>query len=48
MTNVVDNVYDVFAKDGRFGEITVETSSIPSFGKAFHVETSSGVDSPPD
>jgi len=50
MTNVVDNVYDVFAKDGRFGVITVartrltpqRTPLLAEHGLAFHLESLRG------
>ena len=50
MTNVVDNIYDVFAKDGKLDTITVErirsSIGVPSpaaeHGLAYHLESTRG------
>ena len=31
MTNVVDNIYDVFAKRGKIGEVTVQRTASPAY-----------------
>jgi len=50
MTNVVDNIYDVFAKDGRLDTITVERirgsigvpSPVAEHGLAYHLDSTRG------
>ena len=55
MTNVVDNVYDIFAKGGRMGNVMVQRSPLPSppgsrpallseHGLAYHLESIRGAE----
>jgi 7,8-dihydropterin-6-yl-methyl-4-(beta-D-ribofuranosyl)aminobenzene 5'-phosphate synthase len=52
MTNVVDNIYDIFAKAGKLETITVERGPRPSrvetllaeFGLAYHLESMRGTE----
>ena len=32
MTNVVDNIYDVFARAGKIGDVTVQRTPLPAAG----------------
>jgi hypothetical protein len=53
MTNTVDNIYDVFAKGGKMGDVMVQRTPLPSpmgsapmllaeFGLAYHLESVRG------
>src|ERR1700690_2614101 len=53
MTNLVDNVYDIFAKGGRIGNITITRNTLPfpygadvmllsEHGLAFHLQSFRG------
>lgn len=55
MTSVVDNVYDVFAKRGKIGDVTVQRTSVPypygsgvmllsEHGLAYHLESIRGTE----
>ena len=55
MTNTVDNIYDVFAKGGKMGDVMVQRTPLPSpmgsapmllaeFGLAYHLESVRGAE----
>jgi 7,8-dihydropterin-6-yl-methyl-4-(beta-D-ribofuranosyl)aminobenzene 5'-phosphate synthase len=52
MTNVVDNIYDIFAKDGKLDTITVQraplsfgvAAPVAEFGLAYHLESLRGAE----
>ena len=55
LTCVVDNSYDIFAKAGRFGQLTVQRTAVPypygsgvmllaEHGLAYHLESASGTE----
>jgi len=47
MTNVVDNIYDVFARSGKIGEVTVQRTApqpmlLSEHGLAYHLASVRG------